>query len=95
MPVILVPETAAIPAMNRISAIFMASPAERTITEVKTMLNNATIDKLILMKLKVMADAYIGMGDYEKAIEILRLAEEDPVWRTDTLKNDNTITKHQ
>ena len=46
----------------------MASPAEHTITEVTAMLNSATIDKLITMKLKVMADAYI-------------VQEQDPTYR--------------
>ena len=36
--------------------------------EVRAMLNNATIDKLITMRLKVMADAYI-------------LQEQDPSYR--------------
>ena len=59
MSVILMPETAAIPTMNRTSAILMVSFAEGTITEVNAMLNNAMIDKLILMKLKIMAEDYI------------------------------------
>ena len=35
------------------------SPVELPTMEVTVMLNNATIDKLITLKLKVMADAYI------------------------------------
>ena len=46
----------------------MASPAEQDTIEVTAMLNNTTIDKLINMKLKVMADAYI-------------LQEQDPAYR--------------
>ena len=56
------------PGMQLIRTAGMALPAELSTTEVTTMLNNATIDKLLIMKLKVMADAYI-------------VQEQDPSYR--------------